>query len=172
MPPQIAATIFSDRALKQAIQGMGKSVFALLCSKGLWLSNSFDLWSLTEVKQTMQPISCFFFLVLSILHWGNKTLPLEELVTCVVYCPDRYICNKSVFNLCNYIWLQFIPLSWGIFQSSECLANSGPWLMNHSGCLYPVQRQRCSHTCTSFLRKVDFHGTPNPITLLHPSVLW
>lgn len=62
------------------------------------------------MKQTMQsPSCCFYFLVLPILHGENTTLPLQELVTCVMCCPDRYICNKCVSNLRNNSWLQFIP---------------------------------------------------------------
>lgn len=121
--------------------------FTLLCRKCSWLSNPFDLWSLTEMKQTMRYTSCFFyFLALSILFWGNTTLPLEKLVTCVVCCPDRYICHKCAFNLRNNSWLEFIPLSWGICQTFESLANRGLWMIHHSGCPCPVQRQRCWHT--------------------------
>ena len=108
------------------------------------------------MKQTMQSTSCFFyFLVLSILRWENTTLPLEELVTCVVCCPDRYICNKCVSNLRNNSWLQFIPLSWEICQPFESLADRGLWMMNHSGCLCLIQRQRCWHT-HSFSEKSRF----------------
>lgn len=85
----------------------------------------------------------------------NISLPLEELVMCVVCWSDRYICKKCVSNLCNYSWLQFIPLSWGGFQPFECLADSCPWMMHQSGDLYPIQRHRCSDTHT-FSEKSGF----------------
>lgn len=130
------------------IQCMARFVFALLCRKCLWLGNLFDLWSLTEMKQTMQSTSCFFFISLSSEFCIERTrLALEELVTCSVCCPNRYICNKCVLSLHDNSWLQFIPLSWGICQTFESLADSFPWMMNHSGCPCPVQRQRCWHTC-------------------------
>lgn len=120
---------------------------SLLCRKCLWLGNPFDLWSLTEMRQTMQSTSCFFLISLSSEFCIEGTcLPLEDLVTCFVCCPSRYICNKCVPSLCDNSWLQFIPLSWGICQTSESLADSVPWMMNNSGCPCPVQRQRCWHT--------------------------
>lgn len=89
-----------------------------------------------------------FFISLSSEFCIERTrLALEELVTCSVCCPNRYICNKCVLSLHDNSWLQFIPLSWGICQTFESLADSVPWMMNHSGCPCPVQRQRCWHTC-------------------------
>lgn len=83
------------------------------------------------------------------------TLPLEELVTCVMCCPDRYICNKWASDLRNNSWLWFIPLSWGICQPFESLADKGPWVMYRSGCLCLFQRQRHWHKC-SFSEKSRF----------------